>query len=104
VVPARYILRLYVTGMTSRSERAVSNLKSICEQYLKDDYDLEIIDIYQQPARTKGDQIIAAPTLIKQQPLPVRRIIGDMSDRGQVLLGLGLSDLEPGATHDAKRR
>ena len=86
----RYILRLYVTGMTSRSSRAVSNLKAICEEYLEGRYDLEVIDIYQQPVLTKGEQIIAAPTLIKKLPLPMRRIIGDMSNRERVLLGLDL--------------
>ena len=91
----RYILRLYVTGMTSRSSRAVSNLKAICEEYLEGRYDLEVIDIYQQPVLTKGEQIIAAPTLIKKLPLPMRRIIGDMSNRERVLLGLDLIR-EPG--------
>ena len=86
----RYVLRLYVTGMTSRSSRAVSNLKAICEEYLEGRYDLEVIDIYQQPVLTKGEQIIAAPTLIKKLPLPMRRIIGDMSNRERVLLGLDL--------------
>jgi circadian clock protein KaiB len=91
-VPAeeRYVLRLYVTGMTARSARAVKNLQSICEEYLEGRYDLEVIDIYQQPVLTKGEQIIAAPTLIKKLPLPMRRIIGDMSDRERVLLGLDL--------------
>jgi circadian clock protein KaiB len=85
-----YILRLYVTGMTSRSSRAVSNLRAICDEYLEGRYDLEVIDIYQQPALTKGEQIVAAPTLIKKLPLPMRRIIGDMSNRERVLLGLDL--------------
>jgi circadian clock protein KaiB len=86
----RYILRLYVTGMTARSSRAVQNLKVICDEYLKDRYDLEVIDIYQQPVLMKDDQIVAAPTLIKKLPLPMRRIIGDMSNREHVLLGLDL--------------
>jgi circadian clock protein KaiB len=86
----RYVLRLYVTGMTSRSSRAVNNLRAICDEYLEDRYDLEVIDIYQQPVLTKGEQIVAAPTLIKKLPLPVRRIIGDMSNRDGVLLGLDL--------------
>jgi circadian clock protein KaiB len=86
----RYILRLYVTGMTTRSSRAVSNLQAICDEYLYGRYDLEIIDIYQQPVLAKGEQIIAAPTLIKKLPLPMRRIIGDMSNREHVLLGLDL--------------
>ena len=86
----RYILRLFVTGMTSRSSRAVDNLKAICDEYLEGRYDLEVIDIYQQPVLTKGEQIIAAPTLIKKLPLPMRRIIGDMSNRERVLVGLDL--------------
>ena len=86
----RYVLRLYVTGMTSRSSRAVDNLKTICDEYLEGRYDLEVIDIYQQPVLTKGEQIVAAPTLIKKLPLPMRRIIGDMSNRDRVLLGLDL--------------
>ena len=86
-----YVLRLYVTGMTPRSTRAVTNLQQICHEYLDGRYDLEVIDIYQQPVLAKGEQIIAAPTLIKKLPLPMRRIIGDMSDRRGVLLGLDLS-------------
>ena len=86
----RYILRLYVTGMTPRSARAVKNLRAICDEYLEGRYELDVIDIYQQPVLTKGEQIIAAPTLIKQLPLPMRRIIGDMSNREHVLLGLDL--------------
>jgi circadian clock protein KaiB len=86
----RYILRLFVTGMTLRSSRAVSNLRAICDEYLEGRYDLEVIDIYQQPVLTKGEQIVAAPTLIKKLPLPMRRIIGDMSNREHVLLGLDL--------------
>jgi len=86
----RYVLRLYVTGMTPRSARAVKNLQAICDEYLHGRYDLEIIDIYQQPVLLKGEQIIAAPTLVKKLPLPMRRIIGDMSNRERVLLGLDL--------------
>jgi circadian clock protein KaiB len=86
----RYTLRLYVTGMTARSARAVDNLRDICDEYLEGRYDLEVIDIYQQPVLAKGEQIIAAPTLVKKLPLPMRRIIGDMSNRERVLLGLDL--------------
>ena len=86
----RYVLRLYITGMTARSARAVKNLQTICDEYLDGRYDLEVIDIYQQPVLTIGEQIIAAPTLIKKLPLPMRRIIGDMSNRERVLLGLDL--------------
>ena len=76
--------------MTPRSARAVKNLQAICDEYLAGRYDLEVIDIYQQPVLTKGEQIIAAPTLIKKLPLPMRRIIGDMSNHERVLLGLDL--------------
>jgi len=76
--------------MTPRSARAVKNLRAICDEYLAGRYDLEVIDIYQQPFLAKGEQIIAAPTLIKKLPLPVRRIIGDMSNRERVLVGLHL--------------
>jgi circadian clock protein KaiB len=86
----RYVLRLYVTGMTPRSARAISNLRAICDEYLEGRYDLEVVDIYQQPVLAKGEQIVAAPTLIKKLPLPMRRIIGDMSNRDHVLLGLDL--------------
>jgi circadian clock protein KaiB len=88
----RYLLRLFISGMTSRSSRAVMNVQAICDQYLEGRYDLEVIDIYQQPALTAGEQIIAAPTLVKKLPLPVRRIIGDMSDRARVLAGLNLTE------------
>jgi circadian clock protein KaiB len=86
----RYVLRLYVTGMTPRSRRAIENVRRICEEHLPGQYDLEVIDIYQQPTLAKGEQIIAAPTLIKKLPLPLRRVIGDMSSTDRVLLGLDL--------------
>ena len=85
-----YVLRLYVTGMTPRSTRAITNLQQICDEYLDGRYDLKVVDIYQQPVLAKGEQIIAAPTLIKKLPLPFRRIIGDMSRHDRVLLGLDL--------------
>jgi circadian clock protein KaiB len=85
-----YVLRLYVAGTTSRSIRAVANIKEICESSLKNRYDLEVIDIYQQPVLLKGEQIIAAPTLVKQLPLPLRKFIGDMSDTERILVGLDL--------------
>ncbi|MFD3003069.1 circadian clock KaiB family protein [Pontibacter toksunensis] len=86
----KYMLRLYITGMTPNSKRAVENIKEICEQYLKGRYELEVIDIFQQPMLAEGEQIIAAPTLIKQLPHPLRRLIGDMSNTEKVLLGLDL--------------
>jgi circadian clock protein KaiB len=101
----RYILRLYITGMTPRSLRALKNLQTICDEHLKGRYDLEVIDIYQQPVLAKGEQIVAAPTLIKKLPLPMRRIIGDMSDHDRVLLGLDLvrADGFPAADGDEGR-
>lgn len=87
---AQYILKLYVTGMTPRSMKAITNIKEICEEHLKGRYELEIVDIFQQPVLAKGEQIIAAPTLIKKLPLPLRRFIGDMSDEEKILLGLDL--------------
>jgi len=87
---AKYILRLYVTGTTSRSVLALTNLKKICEDYLEGRYVLEVIDLYQKPFLAKDEQIIAAPTLIKKLPLPFRRIIGDMSNEEKVLVGLDL--------------
>jgi circadian clock protein KaiB len=86
----RYILRLYITGMTSRSARAVANVRTFCEKHLEGRYDLQIIDVYQQPALARSEQLIAAPTLIKKLPLPLRRLIGDMSDESRVLVGLDL--------------
>lgn len=86
----KYVLRLYVTGITPRSTRAIQNVKKICEENLKGRYELEVIDIYQQPILAKDEQIIAAPTLIKKLPLPLRRLIGDMSDKERVLVGLDL--------------
>jgi circadian clock protein KaiB len=87
---AHYVLRLYVTGMTPRSTRAVENVRAICEEHLAGRYDLEVIDIYQQPALAMREQIVAAPTLIKKLPLPLRRIIGDLSGNERVLLGLDI--------------
>ena len=86
----RYVLCLYVTGMTPRSTRAIANIKRICEDYLKGRYDLKVVDIYQQPVLAQGEQIIAAPTLIKKLPLPLRRFIGDLSDVERILVGLDL--------------
>lgn len=86
----KYVLRLYITGMTPNSKRAVENVKKICEEYLQGRYELEIIDIYQEPALAEGAQIIAAPTLVKKLPFPLRKLIGDMSNTNKVLAGLDL--------------
>jgi circadian clock protein KaiB len=84
----RYVLRLYITGSTPRSQEAIRNIKRICEENLHDRYDLEIIDVYQQPELAKKEQILAAPTLIKELPLPLRKLVGDMSNREKVIAGL----------------
>ena len=81
-------MRLYVTGATTRSTRAITNLRRLCDEYLPGRYRLEIIDIYQQPGLAAREQIIAAPTLVKQLPLPLRKFIGDMSDTKSLLAGL----------------
>jgi circadian clock protein KaiB len=86
----QFVLRLYVTGMTPRSTQAVDSIKQICEQELKGRYDLEVIDLAKQPGLAKEENIIAAPTLIKKLPLPLRRLIGDLSNKERVLLGLDL--------------
>ena len=88
----KYVLRLYVAGTTPRSLRAVTNIKKICEEHLHGRYDLEVVDIYQQQTLAKGEQIIAAPTLIKELPLPLRKFIGDMANQERILVGL---DLKP---------
>jgi circadian clock protein KaiB len=86
----RYLLRLYVTGMTPRSTEAFAAIKALCEQHLQGRYDLEVIDIYQHPQLAKDEQIIAVPTLVKKLPSPLRRLIGDLSNEKRVLLGLDL--------------
>ena len=87
---AKYILRLYVTGSSSRSLRAISNLKKLCEEHLPDEYDLEVIDIYKNPDVAREEQIVAAPTLIKRLPRPLRRFVGDMSNTQKLLVGLDI--------------
>jgi circadian clock protein KaiB len=91
---ARYVLRLFVVGLTPKSQRAIQAVRDVCETHLKDRYELEIVDIYQQPELLKQEQIVVAPTLIKKLPLPLRRIIGDMVDSDKVLLGLDLTAKE----------
>lgn len=84
------MLRLYVTGLTPRSTRAIKAVRATCEEHLHGQYELEIIDVYQSPGRIMKDQIVAIPTLVKQNPGPVRYIVGDMSNRTRLLTGLGL--------------
>ena len=86
----QYVLRLYVAGINPRSTAAIKSITEICEEHLKGRYDLEIVDIYQQPTLAKGEQIIAAPTLIKKLPEPLRRFIGNLADKERILVGLDL--------------
>ena len=91
----RYVLRLYITGTTPQSARAIVNIRKICEENLEGRYDLEVVDIAERPALAVGEQIIAAPTLIKELPLPLRRFIGDMSQTERILVGLDLRPAIP---------
>jgi circadian clock protein KaiB len=86
----RFLLRLFVTGTTPRSVRAIAGLRSLLEEVLSGRYELEVIDIYQQPELCRGVGLVAAPTLIKQLPEPVRRMVGDLADRDRILRGLDL--------------
>ena len=93
--PPRYVLRLYVAGTTPRSTRAIQTIKQLCEERLVARYDLDVIDVFQQPARAQTDQIVAVPTLVKLEPGPRRIVIGDLSNREKLLRGL---DLLPAGT------
>ena len=86
----QFVLRLYVTGMTPRSTRAISAVRKLCDEMLAGRYDLQVIDVYQQPALIRDEQIFATPTLVKKGPEPERRMIGDMSNRERLMAGLGL--------------
>ena len=86
-----YVLTLFVTGSTPKSLRAIGNIRAICQEHLAGRYELQIVDLYQQPELAKQNKLVAAPTLIKSCPEPVRRVIGDMSDTAEVLFGLGVS-------------
>ena len=98
--PASYVLRLYVSGSTARSARAIENLHQICEEYLAGRYNLEVVDIYQRPEAAIEFQIIAVPTLVKLLPSPLRRIVGDLSNRDRVLRGLDLLSPDGDATQE----
>jgi circadian clock protein KaiB len=88
----KYVLRLYVTGMTPKSLLAIDNIKKICKEHLQGRYELEVIDIYQNPELARTEQLIAAPTLIKKLPLPLRKFIGNMSQTKKILAGLDLTE------------
>ena len=101
----KYVLKLYITGMTPRSQEALRNIKKIIKENPDNNFDLEVVDIYQQPTLAKGDQIIAVPTLIKQLPTPLRRLIGDLSQEDRIILGLDLkpkSSLPPAKREGAR--
>jgi circadian clock protein KaiB len=85
-----YILRLYVSGASPKSTEAINNIKKICEEHLPGRYELEVVDIYQQPRLAAGEQVVAAPMLVKRSPLPLRKLIGNLSNARQILQGLGL--------------
>jgi circadian clock protein KaiB len=89
---SRWNLRLYVAGQTPRSLTALKNLKDICEEYLKGQYHIEVIDLMENPTLARGDQILAVPTLVRKLPQPIRKIIGDLSNTERVLVGL---DIQP---------
>lgn len=94
-----FVLHLYVTGATSRSARAISNIRRICDEYIAENYELHIVDIYIEPEAALKHQIVAAPTLVKVSPAPVRRLIGDLSDETRTLIALGI---EPHKDLDGK--
>lgn len=96
----QYLLRLFVAGTTPGSTRAVAALRTLCDEKLEGRYQLEVVDVYQQPALARDHQILAVPTLVKHLPLPIRRILGDLTDRERVLMGL---DLQP-RSDEKKRR
>lgn len=89
----KYLLKLYITGRTPRSEQCIANLRTICDRELAGKYDLKIIDVLEHPQLAEDEKILATPTLIKELPPPIRRLIGDLSDTEKVLLGLDLRDL-----------
>ena len=93
----KYVLRLYVAGATPASTAAIINIKKICDENLKGRYELSVIDVYQQPVLARDEQILAAPTLIRKLPVPIRRFIGDMSNKERILIGLDLRPKEPPA-------
>jgi len=100
----KYVLKLYITGMTPRSQEALRNIKKIMRDNFGDNYELEVIDIYQQPTLAKDDQIIAVPTLIKKLPSPLRRLIGDLSQEDRIILGLDLKPKSPPPQTQSKKR
>jgi circadian clock protein KaiB len=95
---SKYLLTLYVTGTSPRTKVAITNLQRLCENELAGQYELEVVDVLENPQRAEDEKILATPTLIKQLPLPLRRVIGDLSDREKVLLGLEVQTTSPAST------
>jgi circadian clock protein KaiB len=95
---SKYLLTLYVTGTSPRTKVAITNLQRLCENELAGQYELEVVDVLENPQRAEDEKILATPTLIKQLPLPLRRVIGDLSDREKVLLGLEVQTTPPAST------
>lgn len=87
-----YVLRLFITGSTPKSMRAIANIREVCEEHLKGRYELEVIDLYQYPQLARGEQIVAAPTLVRKLPLPIRKLVGELTDREKVLFGLDITE------------
>lgn len=87
-----YSLRLYITGQTPRSETSLRNLREVCDQYLEGRFELEVIDLYRRPELAREAQVVAAPTLVKRLPLPLRKLVGDLSNKSEVLLGLDIKE------------
>jgi circadian clock protein KaiB len=94
----KYVLKLFVSGSSPRSTQAISAIRALCEERLKGRYDLEVVDIFQQPTEARGSQIVAAPTLIKELPAPMRRVVGNLADRDKILVALNLKDAPQGST------
>ena len=99
----KYAMRLYITGATPRSTAAITNLRRLCDDYLNEEYELKVIDIYQQPELAREGQIIAAPTLVKSLPLPIRKFIGDMSNTQNLLAGLEIKSSPPEPSSDKSK-
>ncbi|HWG42964.1 MAG TPA: circadian clock protein KaiB [Gemmataceae bacterium] len=92
---SKYLLKLYVTGQTPRSYRAIENLRRLCEEELRGQYEMHVIDVLERPQLAEDEKILATPTVVKELPAPIRRIIGDLSDAEKVLLGLDLQPYAP---------
>jgi circadian clock protein KaiB len=100
----KYLLKLYVTGQTPRSLRAISNLRALCEEELRGQYEMVVIDVLERPQLAEDEKILATPTVVKELPTPIRRIIGDLSDSERVLLGLDLRAYPGAAEQKGGRR